>query len=169
MPKATISPDAAATYSPSPAELDQITASLQVLSRSFNQARTHELLLQEAGVRVDRAGVMLLYKLHHAKGALRISELAELLSIDTPGVTRKVQQLERLGYVSIQPEVEDKRAKRVALTANGDETLQRVMAAGKKRLGRLVDGWTQQEIEELTVSMSKLADALKVEMENNRE
>ena len=120
-------------------------------------------------MRVDRAGVMLLYKLHHAKGALRISELAELLSIDTPGVTRKVQQLERLGYVSIQPEVEDKRAKRVALTANGDETLQRVMAAGKKRLGRLVDGWTQQEIEELTVSMSKLADALKVEMENNRE
>src|SRR5271154_849678 len=105
MPKATISPKRAAGCSPSAPELDQITASLQVLSRYFNQARTHELLLREAGVRLDRAGVILLYKLRHAKGALRISELAELLSIDTPGVTRKVQQLERLGYVSIQPEV----------------------------------------------------------------
>ncbi len=169
MPKATTLPETTAAYSPSPAELDQITSSLQVLSRSFNQARTHELLLQEAGVRIDRAGVMLLYKLHHAKSALRVSELAELLGIDTPGVTRKVQQLERLGYVSIQPEVEDKRAKRVALTPSGDETLQRVMAAGKKRLGRLFVGWTKQEIEELTGSMGKLADALRVEMESNRE
>lgn len=112
---------------------------------------------------------MLLYKLHHAKKDLRISELAELLSIDTPGVTRKVQQLERLGYVSIQPDLEDKRAKRVGLTSSGDETLQRVMAAGKKRLARLLAGWTKPEIEELNVSMSKLADALRAEMENNRE
>ncbi len=169
MPKATISSEAASVSPPSAAELDQITASLQVLSRSFNQTRTHEVLLQEAGVRIDRAGVMLLYKLHHAKKDLRISELAELLSIDTPGVTRKVQQLERLGYVSIQPDLEDKRAKRVGLTSSGDETLQRVMAAGKKRLARLLAGWTKPEIEELNVSMSKLADALRAEMENNRE
>ncbi|MCU1363002.1 MAG: putative MarR-family transcriptional regulator [Acidimicrobiaceae bacterium] len=169
MPKATISPKRVAGCSPNAAELDQITASLQVLSRYFNQARTHELLLREAGVRIDRAGVILLYKLRYAKGALRISELAELLSIDTPGVTRKVQQLERLGYVSIQPEVEDKRAKRVALTASGDETLQRVLAAGKNRLGRLLADWTRPEIEELTLSMGKFADALKKEMESNRE
>jgi hypothetical protein len=43
------------------------------------------------------------------------------------------------------------------------------MAAGKKRLARLFVGWTRHEIEELTVSMSKLADALKVEMETNRD
>jgi DNA-binding MarR family transcriptional regulator len=166
MPKATISEHVASPTSPSAAELDQITASLQTLSRSFNQARHHELLLREAGVRIDRAGALLLYKLHHARGALRISELAELLGIDTPSVTRKVQLLERLGYVSIQPEVEDRRAKRVALTPNGDETLQRVMDAGKKRLARLFVGWTRQEIEELNASMSKLADAFQVEMES---
>jgi DNA-binding MarR family transcriptional regulator len=169
MPKATISPKRPRTPSPSAADLDDITASLQILSKSFNQARTHEHLLQEAGVRVDRAGVTLLYKLHYAMGALRVSELAELLSIDTPGVTRKVQQLERLGYVSIQPDEEDKRAKRIALTASGDETLQRVMQAGKNRLAKLFSGWTKQEIEDLTVSMGKLAEALKKEMESNRD
>ncbi len=56
-----------------------------------------------------------------------------------------------------------------AALKHGEETLQRVMAAGKKRLARLFEGWTKSEIEELTVSMSKLADALKTEMENNRE
>ena len=44
----------------------------------------------------------------------RVSDLAELLGVDTPTVTRKVQQLERLGYVAIEPDAEDKRAKRVS-------------------------------------------------------
>jgi DNA-binding MarR family transcriptional regulator len=168
MPKATISSKRVVDQSPSSADLDAITASLQVLTRSFNQARHHEVLLQDAGVRIDRAGALLLYKLHHAKEALRVSELAELLAIDTPSVTRKVQQLERLGYVSIQPEIEDRRAKRVALTPTGDQTLQRVMAAGKKRLARLFVGWTKEEIETLSALMSKLANAFQGEMGNIR-
>jgi DNA-binding MarR family transcriptional regulator len=169
MPKAINSTVKPGNPGPSAVELDDITASLQVLSRSFNQARTHEHLLQAAGVRIDRAGLMLLYKLHHATGPLRVSELAELLSIDTPGVTRKVQQLERLGYVSIQPDAEDKRAKRVALTTSGAETLKRVMQAGKIRLAKLFEGWTKKEIEELSASMGKLAEALKKEMETPRD
>src|SRR5665213_741922 len=84
-------------------DLDQIAASLQVLARSFNQARVHEHLLQEAGVRIDRAGAALLYKLDanaNANVSFRVSELAERLGIDAPAVTRKVQHLERLGFVS---------------------------------------------------------------------
>jgi DNA-binding MarR family transcriptional regulator len=169
MPKATIPAATRASHSLRTAELEEIIGSLQVLSRSFNQPRTHELLLQAAGVRVDRAGAALLYKLHHAKGALRVSELAELLGIDAPGVTRKVQQLERLGYVSIETDADDKRAKRVALTPSGDQTLQRVKEAGKERLVRLLDGWTKEEIEELTTSLGKLAGALTKEMESNRD
>ncbi len=125
--------------------------------------------LQAAGVRIDRAGSALLYKLHHAKGALRVSELAELLGIDAPSVTRKVQQLERLGYVSIEPDTEDKRAKRVALTPSGNQTLQRIKEAGKERIVRLLEGWSKEEIEELTSSLGKFAVALTKEMENNRE
>jgi DNA-binding MarR family transcriptional regulator len=169
MPKATISPETAASHSLREGELEELIGSLQVLSRSFNQPRTHELLLQAAGVRIDRAGSALLYKLHHAKGALRVNELAELLGIDAPSVTRKVQQLERLGYVSIEPDAEDKRAKRVALTPSGNLTLQRIKEAGKERIVRLLDGWSKEEIEELTSSLGKFAVALTKEMENNRE
>jgi DNA-binding MarR family transcriptional regulator len=169
MPKATISPEMAASQLLRAGELEELIGSLQVLSRSFNQPRTHELLLQAAGVRIDRAGSALLYKLHHAKGALRVSELAELLGIDAPSVTRKVQQLERLGYVSIEPDTEDKRAKRVALTPSGNQTLQRIKEAGKERIVRLLEGWSKEEIEELTSSLGKFAVALTKEMENNRE
>ena len=83
----------------SPGAVDQIQASLQVIARSISQVRMHERLLQSAGVRLDRAGAAALYKLHVHEDAIRITALAEMLDVDTPTVTRKIQQLERDGLV----------------------------------------------------------------------
>jgi DNA-binding MarR family transcriptional regulator len=155
---------------PANGDLDRIAASLQILQRAFNQARSHEQLLQEAGVRVDRAGSALLYKLHvHPGVSLRVTTLAELLGIDAPAVTRKVQQLERLGFVSRENDPEDKRATRIQLTDAGEETMQLVLAAHKKRLARLFHGWTSEELQNFSSSMGRFADALTTEMEIDRD
>ncbi|MHB8379886.1 MAG: MarR family transcriptional regulator [Acidimicrobiales bacterium] len=155
---------------PLPEDLDRISASLQVLARFFNQARAHEHLLQEAGVRIDRAGAALLYKLSaHADGSFRVSELAERLGIDAPAVTRKVQQLERLGFVARDADPEDRRATRIRLTSSGEETLQLVLRAHKKRLARLFDDWTAEELKRFGISMSRFAEALTKDMENVRD
>lgn len=155
---------------PSNEDLDRISASLQVLARSFNQARAHEHILQEAGVRLDRAGVALLYKLHlNTDGSLRVSELAERLGIDAPAVTRKVQQLERLGFVSRDADPEDKRATRIRITSSGEATLQLVLNAHKKRLARLFDEWTAEELQSFSSSLGSFAEALTKDMENYRD
>ena len=155
---------------PSNEDLDRIAASLQVLARSSNQARAHEHLLQEAGVRLDRAGAALLYKLHvHTDSSFRVSELAERLGIDAPAVTRKVQQLERLGFVSRESDPEDKRATRIRLTNSGEETLQLVLKAHKKQLARLLEDWTADELRTFSSSMNKFAEALTKDMENYRD
>ena len=118
MPKATLSNAAG----PSSEDLARVAESLSTLSRAFTLARPHEHLLKEAGVRLDRAGSALLFKLsRHRSGPLRVSDLAELLGIDTPSVTRKVQQLERLGYVTSVTDPDDKRAKRISLTRSWRE------------------------------------------------
>jgi DNA-binding MarR family transcriptional regulator len=79
--------------------VDQIQASLQIVARSITQVRVHERLLQSAGVRLDRAGAAALYKLHVHGDAIRVTTLAEMLDVDAPTVTRKIQQLERDGLV----------------------------------------------------------------------
>ncbi|HUY16160.1 MAG TPA: MarR family transcriptional regulator [Acidimicrobiales bacterium] len=151
-------------------DLDRISASLQVLARSFNQARAHEHILREAGVRIDRAGAALLYKLDtHVDSSFRVSELAERLGIDAPAVTRKVQQLERLGFVARDADPEDKRATRIRLTSSGEETLQLVRQAHKKRLARLFDEWTAEDLRTFGVSMSRFAEALTKDMESYRD
>lgn len=170
MLKATSLTDKHESLAPSNDDLDRIAGSLQVLARSFNQARAHEQLLQEAGVRLDRAGAALLYKLHvHGEASFRVSELAERLGIDAPAVTRKVQQLERLGFVSRGPDAEDKRATRIQLTSAGEATLQLVLKAHKKRLARLFDSWTKEELRSFSSSMGRFAEALTDEMENERD
>jgi DNA-binding MarR family transcriptional regulator len=168
--KATSSMSSGRSFDLSNEDLERIAASLQVFARSFNQARSHEHLLKEAGVRLDRAGAALLYKLHiHGDHSFRVTELAELLGIDAPAVTRKVQQLERLGFVSRDADPEDKRATRIQLTSAGEETLELVLNAHKKRLARLFDDWTQEDLQSFSLSMGRFADALTNEMEMYRD
>lgn len=167
MPKATSypTPDVVTLSSD---ELRRVASSMSVLSRAFTLSRPHELLLKEAGVRLDRAGSALLLKLR-SHGSARVSDLAELLGVDTPSVTRKVQQLERLGYVTIEPDAADKRAKRIVLTKSGEKTIERIMQALDHRLARLFEGWTKEEVTKFSSSLERFAHALTNEMENDRD
>lgn len=142
---------------------------MTILSRAFTLSRSHENLLKEAGVRLDRAGSALLFKLRAHGESARVSDLAELLGVDTPAVTRKVQQLERLGYVTIDPDVDDKRAKRIAMTKSGEKIIERIRLAFNHRLTRLFEGWTQEEVTNFSSSLEKFAHALTDEMENDRD
>ncbi|HUZ41430.1 MAG TPA: MarR family transcriptional regulator [Acidimicrobiales bacterium] len=168
MPKATYqAPREGVALSPN--ELRRVASSLTVLSRAFTLARSHEQLLKEAGVRLDRAGSALLLKLRSHGESARVSDLADLLGIDTPAVTRKVQQLERLGYVAIGPDAQDKRAKRITLTRSGVKTIERIMLAINHRLTRLFEGWTKEEVIIFSSSLEKFARALTGEMESDRD
>lgn len=170
MPKATLLKGNTELLVPKDEDLELIAESLQVLARAFTQVRAHEHLLQEAGVRLDQAGAALLFKLHmHSDVSFRVTELAELLGIDAPAVTRKVQQLERLGFVSREPDPEDKRATRIQLTSDGEDTLERVLDARRKRLARLFGGWTHKELRSFSSSLSRFAEILTNEMEIYRD
>ena len=81
----------------------------------MGQVRLHERLLQVAGVRIDRAGAALLYMLSSHDDSCRVTDLADLLGVDAPTVSRKVQQLEKVGLVSRQADAGDRRATRIRL------------------------------------------------------
>jgi len=87
---------------PKPAKesVDEIREAFWVVGRSMGQVRVHERLNKRAGVRIDRAGGALLYMLRAHGESVRVTGLAELLGVDSPTVTRKIQQLERDGLVT---------------------------------------------------------------------
>src|ERR1700734_1495394 len=106
-----------------------IELALHSLARRLKQSRLHDYFARQAGVDVDQAGLAVLYVLHGEKAALRITDLAGRLSIDAPAVTRKAQQLERLGLVSRAKDADDARASRLRLTPEGCQVLRRFLLA----------------------------------------
>ena len=153
---------------PTAAVLGQIQSSLQIVSQSSQQIRAHEELLRAAGVRLDRAGAALLYKLRlYADAQLRITSLAALLGVDAPTVTRKVQQLERLGYVTREPDPDDGRASLIRLTRSGQTTVDRILAAHRDRLAQLFDGWDDDDVRTFGVLLERFSEAVTRGMEAN--
>ena len=160
------------TPSPDPSTatdvFDQIQSSLKSVAQSANQARVHEELLRVAGVRIDRAGVALLYKLRrHDDTPSRVTSLAGLLGVDTPTVTRKVQQLERLGYVAREPDPDDGRASLIRLTSRGLDVLDRVLSAHRERLVRLFETWSETDVQLFATLLERFAESLHTDTEDN--
>jgi DNA-binding MarR family transcriptional regulator len=138
--------------------------------QSNNKARIHEELLLAAGVRLDRAGAALLYKMRrHADAAFRVTTLAGMLEVDAPTVTRKVQQLERLGYVAREPDPDDGRASLIRLTASGQDTVDRILDAHRHRLARLLDGWKAEDVRTFATLLEKFSDSIRKEAEGNHD
>jgi len=148
--------------------VDQIQASLQVVARSISQVRVHERLLQSAGVRLDRAGAAALYKLHLHGDAIRVTALAEMLGVDAPTVTRKIQQLERDGLVVRRADPEDGRASRIAVTPAGRRTLERVLRARRAWLDHLLDGWDDEDLTRFGALLERFSSSLERDLEDAR-
>ena len=166
MLKATTSPLDAPRSEQISAVIGQIQTSLQGVTQSTNQVRVHEELLRAAGVRLDRAGAALLYKLRlYADTPFRVTTLATLLGVDAPTVTRKVQQLERLGYVAREPDPEDGRASLIRLTRGGQETVDRILAAHRDRLTRLFEGWDDDDVRQFGTLLERFSQSIQRDAE----
>ena len=170
MPKATTLSTIEEPTPGSDGAIVQIQESLQIMSQSMNQVRAHEHLLKAAGVRIDKAGVALLFKLErHGDSPLRVTDLADLLGVDPPTVTRKVQHLERLGFVTRGADAEDGRATRIQLTQDGRDTLDRVLKAHREFLARLFEQWSEKELSTFASMLGRFSQTVRLEMETNRD
>jgi DNA-binding MarR family transcriptional regulator len=166
MPQATISEQSVADQDDS---VDRILLGLSAIAQVVHQAKLHERILGAAGLRLDRAGATLIAKLGNCDtGSLRVTELADRLGVDTPTVTRKVQQLERLGLVARTDDPEDRRAHRIRLTAAGRRTVARLTAARRGWVGTLLEEWPPDDVKRFASLLGRFTDRLHVELEGDR-
>lgn len=160
--------DEASQLAPSEDSIANIREGFWVVSRCMGQVRVHERLLKVAGVRIDRAGAALLYTLY-AHGDSRVTALADLLGVDAPTVTRKVQQLEREGLVARQADIGDKRASLIRLTPSGRASLESVLAARRRWFDRLLDGWDESDLAAFAAMLGRFAAALERDLGPERD
>jgi DNA-binding MarR family transcriptional regulator len=165
--KATIGTDAES--GPAAHHVDRFNEALQTVARSITQVRLHERLLRLAGVRLDRAGAALLFKLSVKADSLRVTDLAEILGVDTPTVTRKVQQLERDQMVVRHTDPDDGRVSRIRLTPAGRRTIERVRRARRTWLEGLLQEWEDDDLSALADLLSRFAEDLERDLDDARD
>ena len=93
-------------------------------------------------------------------GAQRCSALAAQAGVDVSVASRQVSALERAGYVQRRPDPLDGRASLISLSDAGAAALARTRAVrGQWAVEALAD-WTEEEAQQLTTLLEKLADGL---------
>ena len=148
--------------------VDEFEDALHRVARAVTNPRLHERLLRASGVRIDRAGATLLLKLVAGGDALRVTDLADLLGVDAPTVTRKVQQLEREELVVRRVDPNDRRAVRVCLTPSGRRTIDRIWTARRVWLESLLMGWSDDDLAALGTLFGRFAQGLDQDLDRDR-
>jgi DNA-binding MarR family transcriptional regulator len=106
----------------------------------------------------------LLRALHRAEQdglpGLRLTDLSDRLLIRPPSVSGAVDRLERAGFVVRDSSTTDLRAKVVALTANGRQLIERVLAVHDKQIATVLGGLSAQEQVEFHRLLGRLGQHL---------
>jgi DNA-binding MarR family transcriptional regulator len=100
------------------------------------------------------------YKLYSEGENVRLTDLAERLAIDSPAVTRKVQQLEAAGFVCRSTDPVDARALRIKLTRTGRTAIERLLCARQQWFDQILNRWPSSERRELARLLDLLASSI---------
>lgn len=138
-------------------DLMRIEQGLGKISYLINRVRRHEWIRSSSGIPVDRAAAVILRRLEESE-LLRPSELAAQLEVEAPHVTRQVQRLEDLGYVTKVADVGDRRAQLIGLTPAGRDAARRVREASRSAIAGALNHWSEDELHDLADLLSRMAD-----------
>jgi MarR family 2-MHQ and catechol resistance regulon transcriptional repressor len=86
-----------------------------------------------------------LLKILHAKGPLPLGEVQRSLSVSSGGVTFLVDRLEKKELAERRSSPDDRRSKRAALTAKGEELMAEIIPAHAERIRDSMSGLTLPE------------------------
>jgi DNA-binding MarR family transcriptional regulator len=96
----------------------------------------------------------------HTEGTKHIAEIGEKLQIPKPQMTHLIDRLEKIGVVARQPDANDRRIINIALTAKGNGIINEFDATIESYISDKLSALTDDELQELSSSLRKLASIL---------
>jgi DNA-binding MarR family transcriptional regulator len=121
--------------------------------------RAHRLRSVRVHSSCDKAGLVLLGQLVE-QGPMRLSDLASAVQLDPSTVSRQVRALCDGGFTVAVADPDDKRARRLQISAKGRAEVEAVARELAEVLGRAVRDWPQRDVTTLTELLARLGDEL---------
>jgi DNA-binding MarR family transcriptional regulator len=138
-------------------EILELHHTLVDLVGQMNRPQRDSVLLQEAGVSLDRALFPLLIGIER-KGPIGVVELAELAGRDYTTVSRQTAKLEGLGLINRRFSKTDNRVREAVITAKGKEMTSALDRARERMAAVLFRKWSKRDLKDLVRLMRRFAD-----------
>lgn len=140
--------------------LRELHAALMDIVAVINRPARDEVLIREAGLRLDRALFPLLVGVGRL-GPVGVVELADRIGRDHTTVSRQMAKLEELGLIHRRAGTTDRRLREAVITPEGRAMTEAVDAA-RDRIGRAVlAGWAPGDVDDLVRLVGRYADAVR--------
>lgn len=140
-------------------DVDAIAAALIDLTACINSPRQDEVLLQAAGVSLDRALFPLLVRL--GASPMGVAQLADHVGRDPSTVSRQLAKLEELKLVHRPVGKEDLRVRAAVITRAGRHCVDAITVARRRLLGELIGDWPAEDRRNFPALLRRFADAMK--------
>jgi DNA-binding MarR family transcriptional regulator len=98
--------------------------------------------------------------LHAAQGQTSPNQLAPLLGTDTAGMTRLLDRLEAKRLIRRRRHPQDRRSRVIEVTAEGQTIVPRLSPIFGHVSFRLLDGFSENEVRQLTTMLQRMLDNL---------
>lgn len=96
-------------------------------------------------------------------GSLKVSQLAEYLSLSSSAVTLLCDKLIQNGYLQRERSLDDRRVVCLIITESGKEMLQQLMDKEKEVVSRWLSGLSLDEMKQFSVTLNRITENVKKE------
>ncbi|MDT4922781.1 MAG: hypothetical protein QOG01_494 [Pseudonocardiales bacterium] len=120
----------------------RLESAFRLLGKRIYLPSVHEMRALNRDL--DRASIPLLAALEE-RDDLRPSDVAAAVELDLSTVSRQLRQLEMMGLVTRRPDSVDGRARRLTLTTEGRQALQRIRGSRAAMLDEVFHDWPEAE------------------------
>ncbi len=141
------------------AQMKSLHGSLISILSALNRPRNDEKMIQDAGIRLDRALFSALVMIERL-GPIGVVELADRSGRDYTTISRQVARLESLELVKRRANPIDRRVREAVISPKGKAMTDRIDAARERMANAIFKDWSKDELDAFVKSMRKFADAL---------
>ncbi len=141
-------------------QLRELHLALLQIMGMMNGAERDEMLIREAGIRLERALFPLLVTVGKF-GPIGVVEIADRVGRDYTTVSRQMARLDELGLVERRPGAKDRRVREAHITPDGEAMNRAIDAARERLLREGFADWSEGEFDDLVRLMGKLARSMR--------
>ena len=133
------------------------TAVEHLVASIYRLGIVHREIARHAHAELGSQGFIAL-AIVHKLGPVRVSEVAQALHVDLSVASRQVAALCAAGYVSREPDPDDRRAHRVTITDDGTRALRESHRRMVEAFADALETWSEDEITALAAGLDRLRD-----------